>query len=85
MQSCQPLRFRRSTPLFAVNFKTPIGVNKTPLFFPLTQLLDLGLLKKKRLKYSVLKPGDLYCVETLKCLVFNTAVASVWNTVIASV
>ena len=35
----------RSTPLFAVNFKTPIGVNKTPLFFPLTQLLDLGLLK----------------------------------------
>ena len=38
-QSCQPLPFRRSTPLFLLYFRTPLGVRKTHIF-PLLKSLE---------------------------------------------
>ena len=38
-QGCQSLCYRRSSPLFWLQFKTPLGVEKTPIF-PLLKSLE---------------------------------------------
>ena len=46
LQSCQPLRCRRSSPLFSLYFKTLLGVEKTPIF-SLLKSLERFIIKQR--------------------------------------
>ena len=71
LQSCQPLRYWRSSPLFSLYFKTPLGVEKTlaifSFYYPKVPYVEV---KWRRQLFFVFIMGKGKCIKLAlnKCI-----------------